>query len=104
VDISVARTTTAAGVDVSGRVLSSEGGRGVTNAVVTLTDMHGKVRSAVTGRLGTYSFSDVEVGETYILSVISRSYSFESRVLQLTDSAADLDFVPNGSSRDIRSR
>ena len=85
---------TAAGIEVSGRVLSSAEGRGLRNALVTMTDQSGQSRTALTGSNGNYTFADVEAGGTYVVSVRSRRFSFSPRVLQITDNIADLDFVP----------
>lgn len=82
----------AAGVEVSGRVLSADG-RGVRNATVTITGESGVARTTVTGRNGTYTFDDVEAGRTYTLGVLSRRYSFASRVVEITDNVGNLDFI-----------
>ena len=42
---------------------------------------------------GVYRFEDVLRGETYVLSVTSRRYRFATRILTVTDSVADYDFV-----------
>ncbi len=85
---------TAAGVEISGRVLSSAAGRGLRNATVTLTDQKGNVRTALASPYGQYRFDDVESGQTYIISVRSRRFTFAPRVLQITDSISNVDFVP----------
>lgn len=87
-------TPTASGVDVTGRVFSSAEGRGVRNAVVTITDENGNARSTITGALGTYRFAEVETGHTYIVSVRSRRFTFAPQVVQITDNISGLDFTP----------
>ncbi|MBK8304109.1 MAG: carboxypeptidase regulatory-like domain-containing protein [Chloracidobacterium sp.] len=87
-------TPTASGVDVTGRVFSSAEGRGVRNAVVTITDENGNAHSTVTGALGTYRFAEVETGHTYIVSVRSRRFTFAPQVVQITDNISGLDFTP----------
>ena len=87
------KTTTAAGVEVSGRVLTSEG-RGLLNARVTMTDQNGQTRSVITGKRGIYSFADVEAGQTYVVRVRSRRFNYSSRVLQVMDNITDFDFRP----------
>src|SRR5205814_850867 len=47
-----------AGVEVGGRVLS-QAGRGLTNAVVTISDASGGTRTTVTGRSGAFMFDGV---------------------------------------------
>ncbi|MGH9947020.1 MAG: beta strand repeat-containing protein [Pyrinomonadaceae bacterium] len=84
--------TTAAGVSVSGRVLSADG-RGVRNAAVILSDAQGGIRRSLTSTFGYYRFDDVLVGQTYILSVSSKRYTFTPRVLSVVDELADVDFV-----------
>ena len=86
---------TAAGVEVSGRVLSSAEGRGLRNAAVTITDQSGNVRRTLTNAFGYYRFDDVESGNTYVVGVQSRRFSFEPRVLQVVDNVADFDFTPS---------
>lgn len=84
---------TAAGVAVSGRVLTAEG-RGLTNASVTLTAPDGTTRVVRTTRFGSFRFDDVAVGETYVISVQSRRFLFAPRVLQVFDELTDVDFTP----------
>ena len=84
--------TTAAGVEVSGRVLTPDG-RGLRNARVTITDANGEKRIATTSSFGYYKFDEVETGATYVIGVSSKQYRFTSRVLQVTDSLTDFDFV-----------
>lgn len=83
--------STSARVQVSGRVLNSEG-IGIRNAEVVLTDTNGISRTIRTGSFGYYSFDQIESGETYVVSVRSRRYRFTSRVVQLTDSVSELNF------------
>jgi hypothetical protein len=85
-------TPSAANVTVSGRV-STEGGRGISNARVTLTDSNGGTRTAITGTFGYYRFDEVESGQTYVISVISKRYQFSPRVISVTDEIAGLDFT-----------
>lgn len=91
-DISVQPVVTASGVTLSGRVALGPEGRGITNVIVSVTDSNGVVRSTTTGKGGRYSFSDLETGGSYIVTVRSRNYSFSPRVIQLFDSLADIDF------------
>ena len=83
---------TAAGVTVSGRVLGP-GGRGLTNAVVSLTDAQGVSRRAVTTTYGAYSFTDVEVGQTYVISVGSKRYHYTPKILTIMDELTDVNFT-----------
>jgi hypothetical protein len=83
---------TAAGVTVSGRVLTGDG-RGVVNARVTITDSNGAVRTVITSPFGYYRFDDVQAGGTYVMGVISKRFKYASRVVSVTDNLADVDFT-----------
>jgi hypothetical protein len=93
-DVGFGVVLSAADVAISGRVITAQG-RGVTNALVMLTQADGTVLSATTGRGGAYHFENVSDGQTVIVSVVSRRFSFANdvKVLSLTDSITDLDFV-----------
>jgi hypothetical protein len=79
--------TTAGGAHISGRVLTPEG-RGLVNAMVTVTDSKGTERTAQTGTFGNFAVENLPSGESYVVSVRSRKYQFASQVVQLQ---ADLD-------------
>jgi hypothetical protein len=85
---------TAAGVTVGGRITSPASG-GVKGILVTLTSPSGSVRSTISSSFGYYSFSDVMVGETCMITVYSKKYSFSesTRVLNVADELTDVDFI-----------
>jgi len=84
----------AATVSISGRVLTADG-RGISNAVVTLTNSSGATIRSRTGSLGYFSFSDLAAGETYVISVNSKRYNFANatQVLNVSEDIADLHFI-----------
>jgi hypothetical protein len=84
--------TTAASVLVSGRV-TTPAGLGLRNARVNIVNPEGLVRTVLTGSLGYFTFDDVKVGETYIVGVTSKRYRFDSRVIQVMDDLANVDFI-----------
>jgi subtilisin-like proprotein convertase family protein len=88
---SCASCFTAAGVSVGGRVLTPEG-RGLSNATVLLTDTDGTVWQTTTKARGNFVFDDVPAGQTYVISVISKQYSFEPQFISPTDSVTGLLF------------
>ena len=80
---------TAANIFVSGKVLVSDG-RGLTNAVVTLTDGAGNVRTTRSTSFGYFHFPEVAAGGTYILNVASKHYQFVPQVITVTENVSDL--------------
>ncbi len=93
--LTVAACTTAAGVGLSGRVLTS-GGHGIRNARITLTGGSlSAPRVVTTGSMGYYFIDDLDVGETYIVSIESRRFTFNPpiRVINLMDELTVMDFV-----------
>ena len=84
-------TPTAAGVAVSGRVLNAAG-RGISRATVVMTDEHGSVRTATTNPFGYYRFNDIAAGQTYVVSVKSKHYRFEPRVVDVNEALTDVYF------------
>ncbi len=90
---------TASNVSISGRVLTVEG-RGLRNATVTIIDSSGKPRNVMTGVYGNYRFDDMATGETYVISIRSRRFNYEPRVVALTDELTGFDFTPStGANR-----
>lgn len=93
-DVGFVAALTAAEVSVSGQVLTAEG-RGLTNARVTLTEADGTTHVIVTGRRGAFTFSEIPSGQTVVVNVASRRFTFSepNRVVQLNDDVVGLDFV-----------
>ncbi len=83
---------TAAQVSVGGRV--SANGRGVNKATVTLTDASGSSRYAMTNAFGFYRFDEVEVGQTYIVSVRRKQFTFAPQIINPADELTDINFTP----------
>jgi len=89
--------STAAGVSLSGRVMTAEGA-GIRNARVVVTgNSLPEARIATTGSFGYFSFDGLTAGETYVVTVNSQRYTFQvpSRVYTLVDNITDADFVAN---------
>ncbi|MGI8635377.1 MAG: carboxypeptidase-like regulatory domain-containing protein [Segetibacter sp.] len=83
---------TAAAVTVRGRVLSPYG-KGVFRARVMMTDSTGQTRTVMTNPFGFYTFGNIEVGDTYILQVRHKRYTFTPQALSLTEEATDVNFT-----------
>ncbi|MEP6944915.1 MAG: carboxypeptidase regulatory-like domain-containing protein, partial [Acidobacteriota bacterium] len=84
--------STAAGVSVTGRVLTA-GGNGLTNAYVILSGINGTSRRAMTSAFGYFRFDDVEAGGTYILNVDSKRFSFTPRSISVDDELTNVELV-----------
>lgn len=82
---------TAAGVTIGGRVLTPTGG-GLSGARVNLTDSNGVLRTIITNPFGYYRFVDVASGQTAILTVDSKRYTYMSQVINVTEDITDLNF------------
>jgi hypothetical protein len=86
---------TAASVSIRGRVLTAmNGGIGLSRALVLLTDGAGNVRIARTNPFGYFRFDEVEAGYTYVLTVSSKRYQYDPRVLFVTQELTDLEIYP----------
>lgn len=81
---------TAATVTLGGRV--TVGTRGLANATVYLTDQTGASRAARTNSFGYYRFAGVPSGNTCILSVVSKLYSFVPQAVNVYADIEDLNF------------
>ena len=79
-------------VSVSGRVTIPDG-RGLRNATVSLTDSNGVRRIVTTSSFGFFSFDSVATGGTYVVSVSSRFYRFNSQTVQVDGNLTLTDFV-----------
>lgn len=86
---------TAANVTISGRVVR-EDGLGIRNVRVTITgNSLTSLRTALTSSMGYFSFEEIEAGQSYVVSVVSKRYGFfePSRIISVTDSITDLVFA-----------
>lgn len=86
---------TAANAEISGQ-LTTASGEGIRNATVMITG--GTLTEPIyvqTGTFGYYKFSNLPVGQTYVVTVISKRFTFAnpSRVINLLESLTDENFV-----------
>ena len=85
---------TAAAITVSGRV-RTQGGRGIMNVRLSLTDSQGNVRTARTTSFGFYRFDDVQADQTVIITARAKRFTFnQSSIVRTTNNPiSDADFV-----------
>jgi hypothetical protein len=87
--------TTAATASISGRVTTADG-RAIRNAAVVITgNALDQPITVTTGSFGWFTFEGLPTGETYVVTVNSRRFTFStpSRVITLVDNVADIDFI-----------
>ena len=84
--------TTAADTTISGRV-TTQSGRPISGARVALLNDAGSVSFALTNPFGYFRFEGVPTGETYVVNVLSKRYTFQSRVINVGEEVTSLDFV-----------
>jgi CSLREA domain-containing protein len=90
---------TAASVAIGGRVLTPNGG-GIKGAVVVLAG--GNLPTPIysqTNTFGYYQLPAVSAGQTYVITVNSKRYTFSnpSQIVNLQDNLLDLDFVSDAN-------
>jgi hypothetical protein len=86
---------TAAQASISGRVMTADG-TSIRNAEMVLTGNSLQTPLRVsTSSFGYFTFDGLQTGETYVLTVNSRRFTFQvpSRVISLTDNVGDMDFI-----------
>ena len=83
---------TASSISISGRVTT--GKRGIRNALVTLTEQNGTTRTVLTGVSGAYRFDGVTAGQTVIVSVRAKRFTFSqpTQIFTVTEDFADINF------------
>ena len=93
-DVGFRSTPTAANVSLQGRVML-QAGIGIRNVRVTLTEQDGTQHYAITGTFGYYRFTDLRAGQTVVVSVVAKRYTFSEpdRVVSLQDNLTDFNFI-----------
>ncbi len=80
---------TAADVTIGGQV-TTQTGRGLNKAQVTITDQFGNQRTRKTNSFGYFRFENVTAGETYIISVVLKRCNFTTQVIVVMGDVTDL--------------
>ncbi len=84
---------TAGGVTISGRIYSAYG-TSVARALVTLTDSSGESQTVSTNSLGYFRFIDIPAGQIVTIGVSSKSGTYASQVINVTDNVNEINFYP----------
>lgn len=91
----IARSPTAAGANLSGRVSRADGS-GISKAAVSIRNTNTNEQTVIrTNPFGYYNFENLTVGASYIVSVESKGYTFANpnQIITLQDNAADVNFT-----------
>lgn len=83
---------TSANTSIAGRVLTNDGTT-LRNAAVLLTDSNGNTQTVKTGSFGKYRFDEIAIGQTYIIQVVSKKFTFAPQTIYLTDSVSEMNFT-----------
>lgn len=83
----------AAAITISGRVLTPKG-RGLANARVMLTESSGNILSVRTNNFGYFRFEEATAGESVVISVKSKLYTYAPQFLSLNEEVNELNFFP----------
>lgn len=86
---------TAANASIGGRVQTADG-RGITNAALILTNsITNETKIVRSSSFGRYVFTDLEAGQTYILTVTAKRFAFTNpnRIITLSEDLTDADFT-----------
>jgi len=86
---------TAANASISGRVTTADG-RGITNVSITVSGGNlSEPKTVRTSSFGNYSIADLAAGETYIVEIRAKRYSFtnSTRVISLMENVSDQNFI-----------
>jgi len=84
-------TSSSVSVNVGGRVLTATG-KGISLALVSITDQNGNTKMTTTNPFGYYRFLDIPIG-TYTFSVTKKGLSFTPRVVNVTQEDYNINFV-----------
>ncbi len=89
---------TAATATIGGRIRTPDG-RGIRNVRVTITSPNGQTQTVLSTSFGYYHFAGIPVGETYVISVAAKKYTFSqsSQIHTILDDTQDIDFIADAS-------
>lgn len=83
---------TSAGAGVGGKLLTALGNP-VSSTRVKITDTNGESRTTLSTSLGYYRFYDVQVGQTYIITVDSKRYTFTPTAVTVGQDLTNVDLI-----------
>jgi hypothetical protein len=93
-DVGFRLTPSAANVSLQGRTML-QAGNGIRDVRVTLIEQDGTQHYAITGSFGYFRFDNLRAGQTVVVSVAAKRYTFSQpdRIVALEDNLTDFDFI-----------
>jgi hypothetical protein len=95
-DIVCGLLPSSANSSIAGRVTNGFG-RAIPRTIVTVTDMQGVVRTALTNSFGHYQVEGLRTAQNYIVEPRAKGYEFVPITVTLNDDLIDVDFSPTSS-------
>ncbi len=86
-----AQSPTSAAVSISGQVFTTDG-RGLRNALITITNNQGHSMTVRTSTFGFYRFDELQVGENYVIEVRSKNFQFSPQIVTVNEDLTGIDF------------
>ena len=88
---------TAASVSISGRVIIAQGkeATGINNATILVSSADGTSWIARSNAFGYFELTGIPAGDTYLITVTHKRYTFDTRTLNLQDDVKELTFASN---------
>lgn len=77
---------------VAGRLLTPEG-HGLRNAVVSIIDQAGQTVSVRSSNFGYFKIENLDTGQSVVLTVLSKRYTFQPVVINMSGSINDLEIT-----------
>lgn len=89
---------TAATATITGRIKTADG-RGIKNVSVVITYQNGAMQSAISSSFGYFSFAELPVGETYVVSVSAKRFTFSqsAQMISLVGDISDVEFIADAA-------
>lgn len=83
---------TSANASIEGRVISATG-RVIPRARVSITGTDGIVRTTNSNQFGRFSFDELKVGETYVISATSKGFNFAPQAVSVVENLKELALI-----------
>ena len=83
---------TSASVTVGGKITDASG-NGISKAQISITAANGETRTTLTSSFGFYRFDDIQVGESYVVTVRHKTHQFSPQIIAVFEAMENVDFT-----------